>query len=153
MAHPPIVINTPELFRPVSRLDELRQGRACVVLRPDKLTLGNSQCVFTRSVEGYWQPMRERAPLEQRNRISGHWAWRLWKHAVIFFLLTYKAVFITMQHITKKNNVKVLDVTFLQSKLPNDLTWKRRKGYQGCYIAFFSIRTCMALSTQHQFTC
>lgn len=70
-----------------------------------------------------------------------------------FFLLTYKAVFITMQHITKKNNVKVLDVTFLQSKLPNDLTWKRRKGYQGCYIAFFSIRTCMALSTQHQFTC
>lgn len=28
---PPIAINTPELFRPVSRSDELRQERTCAV--------------------------------------------------------------------------------------------------------------------------
>ena len=53
--------------------DGLRQEWTCVVFQPGKLTLGNSQC-FTRSVEGYWQPMRERGLLW--NTESDFWAVR-----------------------------------------------------------------------------
>lgn len=55
----------------VSCSDGLRQEWTCVVFQPGELTLGNSQC-FTRSVEGYWQPMRERGLLW--NTESDLWA-------------------------------------------------------------------------------
>lgn len=135
----PTVINSPQLFRPLSHLNILRREQACILLRSDELTLGNSECVFTRSVESYWQPKWERVPL--RNRIWGQWSRRLCGHTHTLIRLD-----LLLYNTSLQDNVKVL--TWYFPKATGVLTWKRIKGYNGRCI--LNIRTHMA---QDQFTC